>query len=115
MNDSRDVSALRTHRCGGVNGSMVDQPVRLAGWAAKIRDMGGVVFIDLRDRWGFVQVVCESEEMVAAAHEIKLESVVAVSGRDYGNDVQAWRQYAQTGKSDAPEVSVAERVRRSLF
>ena len=43
------------------------------------------------------------------------ESLIAVSGRDYGNDVQAWRQYAQTGKSDKPEVSVAERVRRTLF
>jgi HEAT repeat protein len=49
--------------------------------------------------------------MQARAHE----SLVSVSGRDYGNDVQAWRQYAQTGKSDAPEVSLAERVRRTLF
>jgi len=56
-------------------------------------------------------IVDPDPAMQVAAHE----SLVAVSGRDYGNDVQAWRQYAQTGKSDAPEVSVAERVRRSLF
>jgi aspartyl-tRNA synthetase len=43
--------------------------------------MGGVVFIDLRDRWGLVQVVCESGEPLARAKEIKLESVLAVQGK----------------------------------
>lgn len=43
------------------------------------------------------------------------ESLTAVSGRDYGNDVQAWREYAKSGKTDAPEVSLAERLRRSVF
>ena len=43
------------------------------------------------------------------------ESLTAVSGRDYGNDVQAWREYAKNGKTDAPEVSLAERLRRSVF
>ncbi len=56
-------------------------------------------------------IVDPDPAMQARAHE----SLVSVSGRDYGNDVQAWRQYAQTGKSDAPEVSIAERVRRTLF
>lgn len=43
------------------------------------------------------------------------EALTAVSGRDYGNDVQAWREYAKNGKTDAPEVNIAERIRRSLF
>jgi HEAT repeat protein len=43
------------------------------------------------------------------------ESLTVVSGRDYGNDVQAWREYAKSGKTDAPEVSLAERLRRSVF
>ncbi|MBI3838650.1 MAG: HEAT repeat domain-containing protein [Planctomycetia bacterium] len=38
-----------------------------------------------------------------------------VSGRDFGNDVQAWREYAQTGKSSTPEVSLAQRMRRAFF
>jgi HEAT repeat protein len=43
------------------------------------------------------------------------QSLRSVSGRDFGNDVKAWREYARTGKSDAPEVNFAERMRRALF
>jgi len=43
------------------------------------------------------------------------ESLRVVSGRDYGDDVQAWRQYAKTGKADAPEISVADRVKRYFY
>ena len=43
------------------------------------------------------------------------ESLRAVSGRDFGADVQAWREYAQSGNTEAPEVNLVERLRRSLF
>lgn len=43
------------------------------------------------------------------------ESLVTVSGRDYGSDVEAWRQFAQSGKSDAPEISFAEKLRRAFY
>jgi HEAT repeat protein len=43
------------------------------------------------------------------------ESLVAVSGRDYGSDVEAWRQFAQSGKTDAPEISFAEKLRRAFY
>ncbi len=72
---------LRTHRCGEINVEMAGAEVRLAGWAGKIREMGGVTFIGLRDRWGVVQVVFESDELVAAARQVKLESVISISGR----------------------------------
>lgn len=71
---------LRTHRCGDVTASLGGCAVRIAGWAARIRDMGGVVFIDLRDRWGLVQVVCEDGQPLALAKTVKLESVLAVRG-----------------------------------
>jgi len=71
---------LRTHRCGLISESLVGRSVRLAGWAERIRDLGGVIFIDLRDRWGIVQVVCEGGLPLEAAKELKLESVVAVAG-----------------------------------
>jgi aspartyl-tRNA synthetase len=71
----------RTHRCGDVAPALVGQDLTLTGWAGRIRDLGGVVFIDLRDRWGKVQVVCESGEPLRVAKDCKLESVVAVSGR----------------------------------
>jgi hypothetical protein len=43
------------------------------------------------------------------------EALTAVSGRDYGENVQAWRDYAKNGSTNAPEVSIAERVMRTLF
>ncbi len=55
----------RTHPCGAIHTGLVGEPVRIAGWAARIRDLGGVTFVDLRDRWGEVQVVCEDGEAVA--------------------------------------------------
>jgi aspartyl-tRNA synthetase len=72
---------LRTHRCGEISLSHVGQEVSLAGWASRIRDLGGVVFIDLRDRWGQVQAVCESGEPLTVGKDVKLESVVAVRGK----------------------------------
>ncbi len=77
MNDKK---LIRTHRCGGVNEEMIGEPVRLAGWAAKIRDMGGVTFIDLRDRYGTVQIVFEDGDLPVDGGNVKLESVIAVAG-----------------------------------
>ena len=78
MNDNK---RFRTHRCGEIDTRLIGEEVRLAGWAAKIRDMGGVTFIDLRDRYGTVQVVFEDGDLPAAGGEVKLESVIAVAGR----------------------------------
>lgn len=77
MNDDK---TLRTHRCGHVTADLIGETVRLAGWAAKIRDMGGVTFLDLRDRYGTVQVVFEDGDLPAAGGAVKLESVIAVAG-----------------------------------
>ncbi len=74
-------SGLRTHRCGEINTHLVGQEVRLAGWASRIRDLGGVVFVDLRDRYGHVQVVCEGGQPLELAREFRLEAVLGVRGR----------------------------------
>ncbi len=59
---------------------MVGQEVKVAGWASRIRDLGGVVFVGLRDRYGLVQIVCEDGEPLALAKNFKLESVLGVVG-----------------------------------
>jgi HEAT repeat protein len=59
-----------------------------------------------------VEVMAESDP---ALKNRARESLSAVSGRDYGTNLQAWREYAQNGKTDLPEVSIAERISRSLF
>jgi len=74
---------MRTHYCGVVNRVHLDQTVTLCGWAHRRRDHGGVIFIDLRDREGLVQVVCNPEqaETFRAAETIRNEFVLKVTGR----------------------------------
>ena len=52
---------MRTHYCGHVNESLVGQEVALCGWVHRRRDHGGVIFLDLRDREGLVQVVYDPD------------------------------------------------------
>jgi aspartyl-tRNA synthetase len=79
VNGNRSTSE-RTHPCGTIHSGLVGETVRLAGWAARVRDLGGVTFVDLRDRWGEVQVVCEDGQPLELAHRFKLESVLHVEG-----------------------------------
>jgi len=74
---------MRSHYCGHVNESLVDQEVQLCGWVHRRRDHGGVIFVDLRDRDGLVQVVFDPDlpEMFAAAERIRSEFVLRVVGK----------------------------------
>jgi aspartyl-tRNA synthetase len=75
---------MRTHRCGEIRAEHDGQDVALCGWIAHQRDHGGVLFLDLRDREGSVQVVAHPEEQAevhAAASKVRIESVVRVTGR----------------------------------
>lgn len=74
----------RTHYCGEINENNIDQSVRLVGWVDTVRNHGGVVFIDLRDRSGIVQVVVEelkNPEAYEIADKVKPEYVIAVEGK----------------------------------
>jgi aspartyl-tRNA synthetase len=73
----------RTHTCGELNVSAVGQKVTLAGWVNRRRDHGGLIFLDLRDRYGMTQIVCDPERSPEAhrvASELRSEYVVQVSG-----------------------------------
>jgi aspartyl-tRNA synthetase len=74
---------MRTHYCGELNSSHNDQEVTLVGWAHRRRDHGGVIFIDLRDREGRVQVVFDPDaaETFATAERVRSEYVLQVRGR----------------------------------
>jgi aspartyl-tRNA synthetase len=74
----------RTHTCNDLGRAFLDQETILMGWVLRRRDHGGVIFIDLRDRWGITQVVFNpeiNEEVHAKAHQLRSEWVIAVRGR----------------------------------
>ncbi|MFO8155650.1 MAG: aspartate--tRNA ligase [Pseudomonadota bacterium] len=75
---------MRTHYCGDVRASDIDSEVSLYGWVHRRRDHGGIIFVDLRDREGQVQVVFdpdETPEVFALAEEVRNEYVLHVHGR----------------------------------
>jgi aspartyl-tRNA synthetase len=74
---------MRTHNCGEVTETHIDDTVELCGWVNRRRDHGGVIFIDLRDRSGIVQVVCDPDEVEAfkLAEQVRNEYVLRIKGR----------------------------------
>jgi len=74
----------RTHTCDDLNKDAIGQQVTLAGWVNRRRDHGGLVFLDIRDRYGITQVICDPERSAEAhrvASEVRSEYVVQVSGK----------------------------------
>ena len=71
---------LRSHDAGSLRSADAGQTVTLAGWVARRRDHGGVIFIDLRDGSGVAQVVFREADVLARAHRLRAEFCVAVTG-----------------------------------
>ncbi len=74
---------MRTHYCGLLNTDQLDQTVSICGWAHRRRDHGGVIFIDLRDREGLAQVVCNPDvpDMFKIAESVRSEFVLRITGK----------------------------------
>ncbi|EGW53720.1 aspartate--tRNA ligase [Candidatus Endoriftia persephonae] len=74
---------MRSHYCGELSSSHIDQEVEICGWVHRRRDHGGVIFIDLRDREGLVQVVYDPDrsEIFSIAEHVRNEFVLRVKGR----------------------------------
>ena len=73
---------MRSHYCGLVTEALQGQTVTLCGWVNRRRDHGGVIFVDLRDREGYVQVVCDPDraEMFKQAEELRNEFCIQIKG-----------------------------------
>jgi aspartyl-tRNA synthetase len=73
---------MRSHYCGQVNESLTGQSVTVAGWVHRRRDHGGVIFVDLRDPQGLLQIVCnpDAAEVFATAEKLRNEFVICVRG-----------------------------------
>jgi aspartyl-tRNA synthetase len=74
--------SMRSHYCGLVTEALLGQTVTLCGWVNRRRDHGGVIFVDLRDREGYVQVVCDPDrpDMFKAAEDLRNEFCVQIKG-----------------------------------
>ncbi|MEO0719284.1 MAG: OB-fold nucleic acid binding domain-containing protein, partial [Pseudomonadota bacterium] len=73
--------AYRSHTCGELTKENVGQEIRLSGWVNRIRDHGGVLFIDLRDHYGITQCVCDPDSPAFATIEtLRAEWVVRFDG-----------------------------------
>ena len=91
----------RTHHCGDIQEALIGEKVRLKGWAQTRRDLGQVVFIDLRDRSGIVQVVAtpeQSQEALNAAERVRSEYVLDVEGIVVQRDEETYNEKIPTGK-----------------
>ncbi|WP_226526355.1 aspartate--tRNA ligase [Metabacillus niabensis] len=90
----------RTYYCGEVPESAIGEEVILKGWVAKRRDLGGVIFIDLRDRTGVVQVVFNPEisaEALAIAERVRSEYVLDITGKIVKRDEETINPNVSTG------------------
>ena len=74
---------MRTHYCGQVDAQIIGQEVTLCGWAHRRRDHGGVIFVDLRDREGLAQVVCDPDrpQMFKTAESVRNEFCLRIVGK----------------------------------
>lgn len=90
----------RTHQCGTLTKEHEGQKVELQGWVDKRRDLGGVIFIDLRDRTGIVQVVFDPDqpEALTLADQVRSEYVLAVRGKVEIRDPETVNPKIKTGE-----------------
>ena len=89
----------RTHNCGALRDEQVGDTVRLSGWVHRVRDHGGLLFIDLRDHYGLTQCVVEPDESeFAKAEAVHAEWVVRIEGEVMARDDDAVNPDLDTGR-----------------
>lgn len=110
---------MRTHYCGDVRAEHIGKSVTLFGWVDRRRDHGGVVFVDLRDRTGIVQIVSDPERTPASytqAEALRNESVVKISGRVTRRPDDSLNPRLGTGEIEiyADDIEILSTVRKQL-
>ena len=101
------MSWLRTHTCGDLTKKMVNDEVVLNGWVSSRRDLGGVIFIDLRDRYGITQIVFDesNKQLHEQAEDLRSEYVIGVRGKVLPRDEETINPAMPTGEI---EIEVSE-------
>ncbi|MGQ9811734.1 MAG: OB-fold nucleic acid binding domain-containing protein, partial [bacterium] len=98
-------SLKRTHYCGQLGSRNLGDEVVVMGWVHRRRDHGGVIFVDVRDRYGIVQVVFKPDQpdLMEKARELKQEYVIAVRGRVEARPEEMINRDLETGDVDIRE------------
>lgn len=98
----------RTHTCGELRQDHIGQEVSLAGWVHKRRDLGGIIFVDLRDRYGLTQVVFhpDTTENYSIAESLKYEHIIKVTGKVVKRDDKAVNKDLLTGNIELESLKV---------
>jgi aspartyl-tRNA synthetase len=103
--------AYRTHMCGELRKTQVGQEVKLSGWISRVRNHGGVLFIDLRDRSGVTQcVVEENSPLLKEIEQWRVESVITVTGKVSARTAETINPKMPTGEI---EIVIAQVILQS--
>jgi aspartyl-tRNA synthetase len=110
---------MRTHYCGEIRSNHLSETVTLCGWVDRRRDHGGVIFIDLRDRTGIVQIVSDPERTPASyatADALRNEYVVQITGRVSQRPAESLNPKLPTGEVEiyADKIELLNAVRKQL-
>lgn len=102
------MNAYRTHTCGALTAADAGQTVRLSGWVHRVRDHGGVLFIDLRDHYGMTQVIADADSPAFATLEkLRAETVIRIDGRVKLRDAALVNPKLPTGEIEVYATDVA--------
>ncbi|WP_031328026.1 aspartate--tRNA ligase [Rhodobacter capsulatus] len=109
--------AYRSHTCAALSAANAGEEVRLSGWVHRVRDHGGVLFIDLRDHYGITQILCDGDSPAFAALEkVRAEWVIRIDGKVKLRDASLVNSKIPTGEIEvyAKEVEVLGPVEGDL-
>lgn len=110
---------MRTHYCGDINETLIDENVTFCGWVHRRRDHGGVIFLDVRDREGLVQVVFDPDTVDAfnAADSVRSEYVVSISGLVRGRPEGTINANMKTGQIEvlAKDITILNKAATPPF
>ena len=94
-------TALKSHNCGEITAKNIGEEVTLSGWVACVRDLGGIIFIELRDRTGFFQLVADPQvnpEIHEVFSKLKTESVINIKGKVTKRPEETYNEKLPTGE-----------------
>ena len=95
------VTKMKSHNCGELNLNNINQEVTLSGWVACVRDLGGILFVELRDRSGFFQIVANPQinpQVHKVLEKVRSEYVITVKGKVTRRPEETYNEKYATGQ-----------------